>query len=347
MSKFVKIAGLGFALLLALFISASSANATRYDIQGLVFMDNNLNGIWDVGESGYDGQWQWVENEEMFRYVGATVTILTPAYDEYEVETMGYRDLEEHEQVFCTQQDLFLEDDELNPNPVRPCAGTWGFPVSVEDTYMQITLTPPDGYYVTSSNPQFCVTGDSHWMDFGLAPIAESESSAGETVTDEAEAAAAAEAPFHMTVEAKDVVPGLVFIDTNLDGVWQPGEAGYGGQFMWDADKELNRYVGATVTFISPAYDDYEIETMGYRELEEHETVACTQQDVVVDGELNPNPVRPCSGTFALSHAGEDVYWEVWLTVPQGYYLTTANPQYYITGTGQMPVDFGIAPITD
>jgi hypothetical protein len=66
-----------------------------------------------------------------------------------------------------------------------------------------------------------------------------------------------------------------------MDPAWirwrQPGEAGYGGQFMWDADKELTRYVGATITYISPTYDEYKIETIGYRELEKFETVACTQ----------------------------------------------------------------------
>lgn len=344
MSKYKKLALFGLVLLMALFFSAANVSATRHDIQGLVFMDDNLNGVWDEGEEGYNGEWLWVEDEATFRYVGATVNILTPAYDEYEVETMGYRELEENEIVICTQQDLVMEDGSLNPNPVRPCAGTWGLPVSADDTYLEVNVTPPEGYYITSSNPQYCVTGEKEWMDFGLAPIAAAGAASEAVAGEEAEAV---ETAFHMTVEGTGFVPGLVFIDDNLNGVWDVGEAGYGGAFVWDEDHEMMRYVGATVTFISPAYDEYEVETRGYRELEEFETATCAQQDLVVNGDINPNPVRPCSGTFGLTHAGDDVRWEVVLTVPEGYTLTSENPQYYTTGSGQMPVDFGIAPETD
>ena len=349
MSKFVKITWLSFALLFALLIiSTNSANATRHDVQGLVYIDENLNGVWDVGEPGYGGEWQWVEDIEMFRYVGATVTVLTPAYDEFELETMGYRELEEHETVACTQQDMVLEDGELNPNPVRPCAGTWGIPITAEDTYLEITLTPPDGYYVTSTNPHFHTTGDAGWIDFGIAPLTDMESDTGEDAVTETEEASTSDPVYQMTIEGTGFVPGLVFIDTNLDGIWQPGEAGYGGELLWDENIEMTRYMGAIVTLISPAYDEYELETVGYRELEEHETAACTQQDLVLeDGEINPNPVRPCSGTFGLSHAGDDVYWVVELAAPAGYYVTSANPQFYTTGSGQLPVDFGIAPLAD
>jgi len=340
MSKLKKFALFGLIILVALFISAASASATRHDVQGLVFMDDNLNGVWDVGEAGYDGEWQWVDNEEVFRYVGATVNIYTPAYDRLEVETMGHRDLEEGETVMCTQQDMMLDEDTVNPNPVRPCAGTWGIPINADDTYLVIEVTPPEGYYVTSSNPQSCVTGERGWMDFGIAPI---EELAAEE-TEEAEAVASS---FHMTVEG-DFIPGLVFIDDNLNGVWDVGEAGYGGELIWDEKNEMTRYVGATVTFISPAYDEYTVETMGYRELEGDETIICTQQDLMLDKDtLNPNPVRPCLGTFGLTQAGDDVRWEVVLTVPAGYTLTSENPQFYTSGSGQMPVDFGITPVTD
>jgi hypothetical protein len=342
-----KFALFGFVLLVALFASAASVNATRHDVQGLVFMEDNLNGVWDVGEAGYNGEWQWIEDDGAFRFVGATVTILTPAYDEFEVETLGYREFEEGEDVFCTQQDLVMEDGELNSNPVRPCAGTWGIPVSADDTYLQISITPPEGYTVTSSNPQYCVTGDDEWMDFGIAPMAGFEAEALESVAAVAEEAVAVAPSFHMTVEGTGFVPGLVFMDDNLNGVWDVGEAGYGGELLWDEGNEIMRYVGATITFISPAYDKYTVEAMGYRELEEGETMACAQQDLVIDGEINASPVRPCSGTFGLTHAGDDVRWEVVLTVPKGYTLTTENPQYYTTGSGQMPVDFGIAPVTD
>lgn len=345
MSKMVR--WLAFlALLLMVFALAGNVNqasAFRYDVQGLVFMDDNLNGIWDVGESGYDGVWMYDEDLKVHRNVGATIMVITPAYDEFELETNSERALEEHETVTCTQQDLVLADGDVNHNAQRPCSGTWAFPVNSRDTYLSIELEAPAGYMITSGNPQFCATGEEEWMDFGLAPIA----AAAELETAEAvdEAVAAVEPAYEMEVTGNGYVSGLVFIDDNEDGVWQPGEAGYGGEYAYDDESKMMRYMGAVITLISPAYDDYDVESMGYRELDEHESVACSQQDLVIDGELNPNPLRPCSGTFGMSHAGDDVRWEVSVAVPDGYKLTSANPQYYTTGSGQMPVDFGIAPV--
>ena len=348
MSKFKMFVLVALALLMVLFIGATNVSATRHDVQGLVFIDDNLNGVWDVGEEGYSGEYQWVEDEEVFRYVGATVTVLTPAYDEIEVESLGFRELGKGEGIACTQQDMMMEDEEtVNSNAVRPCLGTWGVPLTANETYMQITVTPPEGYFLTSTNPQFCVTGEEEreWMDFGIAPM-EKATEATEAADAAAVEEAAAVAPaFHMEVAANGFVPGLVYIDKNENGLWDVGEAGYGGQMGYDEENEVDRYIGATVTFISPAYDEFAVESMGYRELEENETVICSQQDLVFDGEIMANPVRPCEGTFGLTHAGDDVRWEVVLTVPKGYVLTSASPQYYTTGTGQMPVDFGIAPV--
>ncbi len=344
MSKFKMFALVALALLMVLFIGATNVSATRHDVQGLVFIDDNLNGVWDVGEEGYGGHYEWVPDEDVFRYVGATVTLLTPAYDEFEVESLGFRELGKGEGIACTQQDYLMEDGEtVNSNAVRPCLGTFGFPLTANETYMQITVTPPEGYKLTSTNPQTCVTGEAEreWMDFGIAPIAEAAEAADAAA---AEAAAEAAPAFHMEVSANGFVPGLVYIDGNGNGVWDVGEAGYGGQMGYDAENEVDRYIGATVTFISPAYDEFTVESMGHRELDEGETVICSQQDLVFDGEIMANPVRPCEGTFGLTHAGEDVRWEVVLSVPAGYTLTTANPQYYTTGSGQMPVDFGIVP---
>jgi hypothetical protein len=340
-----------FALaIVALFIVATTnVTATRHDVLGLVFIDDNLNGVWDVGEAGYDGEWQWVEDEGAARYVGATVTIITPAYDEFEVETNPLREAKEGEEIICTQQDLVLNDDEINPNPVRPCSGTWGLPLSADETFLEIRIAV-EGYMVTSPNPQYYLTGtDTDCVDFGIAPLTDSAKSIGGPVVDveETETAVVTPATYSTVVEVTGFVPGLVFIDDNEDGIWQLSEAGYGGEWQWVEDEEMSRYVGATITLISPAYDEFEVETMPYRELEENEEVACTQQDLLLeDGELNPNPVRPCSGAWGLSHAGDDVRWEVWLTAPDGYRLTSANPQYYVTGSGQMPLDFGITPIS-
>ncbi|MEZ4519067.1 MAG: hypothetical protein R3C44_20370 [Chloroflexota bacterium] len=358
------------AMLIVPLIMAMNVSAMHYDVQGVVYIDENLNGVWDVGEPGYDGEWQWVEDEEVYRYVGATVTVTTPAYDEITVESSPARELGEDETIACTQQDLVLDDGEINPNPVRPCSGTWGLSVTSDDTYLSIALTAPDGYMVTSANPQTFLTGtDTNWVDFGIAPIgatAEDTADSTTTTTSTEETAATATTvstvsadtsdsttttaafTYSMVVEGTGFIPGLVFIDSNENGVWDVGEAGYGGTWEWVEDEEVNRYVGATITFVSPAYDAFAVESSPYRELGEDETITCTQQDLVLaDGEINPTPVRPCSGVFGLSHAGDDVTWEVWLTVPDGYRLTSANPQTYVTGSGEMPIDFGIVPIAE
>jgi hypothetical protein len=324
----------------------------KSDVQGLVFIDDNRNGVWDPDEAGYGGEMQWDAVIEMDRYVGTTVTIITPAYDEFAVETSPYRAPEEWETVVCTQQDLLI-DGEINPNPIRPCSGTWGLPVVANETYLEIWVTAPEGYYITSQNPQYFLTGtDESWVDFGIAPIAAGEggiggpvTSDGEDVVDHTPLDETAVAPTTWTMDVVgNVVPGLVFIDSNGDGVWQPGEPGYGGELTWIEDEGVLKYVGATVTLISPAYDEFVLTSAGYVAPEEDETITCTQQDLVIGGEINSNPVRPCDGTWGLSHAGEDVFWEVRLTVPDGYALTSANPQYYNTGSGQLPLDFGIVP---
>lgn len=346
MSKFKNWTILAVIVLLVLAVNAANVEAGAYDMQGLVYIDTNLNGTWEPGEPGYDGVWQWVADEELFRYVGATVTVITPAYDEYELETAGYKEPDEGKDVACTRQDLVLADDVINPNPMRPCSGTWGLPVSVEDVFMVVELTVPEGYYATSETRLTCYTGEDAWMDFGIAPLADGEGGmGGQTSIAVQEETAVSEPVFQMEVTGTGFVPGLVFIDDNLDGVWQPGEAGYGGALSWIEDEGVTRYVGATITLISPAYDEWDLTSAGYREPKEGTTVACTQQDLIIDGEFNPHPMRPCSGTWGMGHAGDDVRWEVWLTAPDGYTITSSNPQYYVTGSGQMPVDFGITPI--
>ena len=153
MSKYVRLTL--FLLLVAMLVvgSVATVSATRHDIQGLVFIDDNLNGVWDEGEAGYEGVMQWDEDLDVMRYVGATVTVLTPAYEEYEVETLGFRELEENEAVVCTQQDLVMSDGDLNPNPVRPCFGTYGLPLTADDTYLEISLQAAPATSAPRINP--------------------------------------------------------------------------------------------------------------------------------------------------------------------------------------------------
>jgi hypothetical protein len=106
------------------------------------------------------------------------------------------------------------------------------------------------------------------------------------------------------------------------------------------------------ITLMQPGSDPDDaivLESAGYREPEDHETAAnvCTKQDYEVDNDVgvNLNALRPCMGTWGLVGAGDEVTWGVWVTPPDGYVLTSPNPQYYPTGSGRPPLDFGIKPI--
>ncbi|MCA9923222.1 MAG: hypothetical protein KC419_00050 [Anaerolineales bacterium] len=316
-------------LLLALLVGVTTASAAmKCNVQGLVFVDTNENGVWDVGEAGYGGELIWDEDQEVMRYAGTEVTIITPAYDEFELETAGYRELEEDETDPCCHQDYVI-DGEINAAPQRPCSGTFGLPSVVDDVRLEIWVTAPAGYRLTSPNPQYVTTGpDMVPVDFGIAPVG--DAIGGPIVPEAVVLPEPVMVPLPYVVEGTGFVPGLVFVDSNENGVWEYGEAGFGG---------------ATITLISPAYDEFELLSAGYRDLDEDETVACSQQDTANDGEINPMQVRPCAGTWGLTHAGDDIRWEVWLTVPAGYTVTSPNPQYFTTGETTMPVDFGIAPV--
>ena len=147
---------------------------------------------------------------------------------------------------------------------------------------------------------------------------------------------------------APDNVYGLVFLDEDGDGVWDVGESGYDGEMTWLEDEEVWRNIGATITIITPAYDEYVLTSAGARAADyDGETAVCSYQDTVVDDELNESPVRPCSGTWGLSGVSEGVSYEVWLTAPDGYTVTSQNPQVFTTGSGQAALDFGIAPVAD
>lgn len=89
MKKNKKIITLTAAILLLSLGVGSAFAAVQYTshVTGLVFIDTNQNGVWDAGEEGYGGELQWVEDEGVTRYVGTTVTVMTPAYDEYDLET--------------------------------------------------------------------------------------------------------------------------------------------------------------------------------------------------------------------------------------------------------------------
>jgi hypothetical protein len=151
-------------------------------------------------------------------------------------------------------------------------------------------------------------------------------------------------------------VYGLVFIDSNMNGVWDQGEQGYSGEWTqyWEGDEYIERYIGATITLSG---DDgataFTLESAGYREPNEDEVAVCTYQDFVVsdgddedeDPDINSSPVRPCAGTWGMIGGENGTVWKVWVTAPEGYVVTSANPQVYVAGSGEPALDFGIAPI--
>lgn len=153
---------------------------------------------------------------------------------------------------------------------------------------------------------------------------------------------------------SNNTVNGLVFVDSNMNGVWDTGEEGYKGEWVeyWEDNALVERYIGATVS-LSP--DDgvtaYTLESAGYRALTEDEiadglTDVCTYQDyTTADGDINASPTRPCEGTWGFPQAGETgLVWKVWVTAPEGYVVTSQNPQTYVAGSGADPLNFGIAP---
>lgn len=337
-------------ILLLVMVSAASAE-TCQTVQGLVFIDDNLNGVWDEGEAGYGGEMQTVEEDDGWmheEYVGATVTIYTPAYDEFVLTSAGYSELGEDEEYLCCHQDAMLDEDEANPNQVRPCTGTWGLPGIPNDIRLEVWVTPPEGYVLTSENPQYFITGeDTEPLDFGLAPVATAKDISDAKAAEE-EVEETAPAAYSFSPEGTGFVHGLVFIDDNENGVWDLDEAGYGGQMQLVEEDDgwmHEEYVGATVTLISPAYDEFEVTSAPFKEPDEDKDTLCTVQDFGSEDNMNENPVRPCVGTWGITNAGDDVYWVVELTVPDGYRLTSANPQSYTTGSGDPFVDFGIVPI--
>lgn len=150
---------------------------------------------------------------------------------------------------------------------------------------------------------------------------------------------------------------GLVFIDSDLDGVWDADEEGYSGEWQeyWEDDELIQRYVGTTVTLTAGDEDNpIVLETAGSRILNEDEVDLCTYQDYLVeDGadeddamDVNLSPARPCTGSWGLRPAGDNgTVWKVTVTAPEGYVLTTSATQYVtVDSSGVAPVDIGIAP---
>ena len=188
MSKWFKITGMATVAAILLLSAVGTVFAgSNNTVGGLVFIDSNMNGVWDAGEEGYKGEWveYWEDDELIQRYVGATVT-LSPdnGATTYTLESAGYVSLTEDEIAdgitdVCTYQDLTTADGEdddtdpdINASPARPCEGTWGFPQAGESGLVwTVWVTAPEGYVVTSQNPQAYVAGSGNLLNFGIAPV--------------------------------------------------------------------------------------------------------------------------------------------------------------------------------
>lgn len=119
---------------------------------------------------------------------------------------------------------------------------------------------------------------------------------------------------------------GVVFVDANMNGVWDVGEMG-----MPNATVEFESAGGeTTIELMSAPVSD---------ELNPNDPNVCDY--------LNPDAPTPCPGTFGLIPAGDTAYWwKVSVKVPAGYYATTAAEQWVQPqpiGSEEV-VFFGIAP---
>ncbi len=184
MSRALKLVGILAVVVVTLFGTTMVFAQEDTHVFGSVFVDANMNGVWDPGEEGYIGEWkEWWDADEgvnMKAYVGTTVTLNPGDTDEIiTLTTAGGRGLNEGEQDLCTYMDRVIadgpdEDEELdiNPSPLRPCNGTFGLrPAGPKEMIWEVTLTPPAGYSVTSANPQYVeIADDTPVVEFGIAP---------------------------------------------------------------------------------------------------------------------------------------------------------------------------------
>jgi len=119
---------------------------------------------------------------------------------------------------------------------------------------------------------------------------------------------------------------GLVFFDTNLNGVWDPGERG-----APDVTVNLESADGLTDVQLASA--------PSFNPLLPEEDNVCDY--------LDPDAPTPCPGTWGLRPAGEPGWWwTVSVVPPSGYVVTSQNPQMVqVTAEGETGVvHFGLAP---
>lgn len=173
---------IGSLLLVLIGVSAASASEPGY-ITGLVFIDENEDGVWNAGEPGYGGEYTVREDDDenwIWAYYGTEITFTPaggdPVEDGYMLETAGITEPDEDGNDLCSAQSY--EDSLDNDVPVRPCEGTFGFIVFSFDpdgnAYWDIALTVPEGYRATTPttiNGLGVSSASGSSIDFGIVPI--------------------------------------------------------------------------------------------------------------------------------------------------------------------------------
>ncbi len=118
---------------------------------------------------------------------------------------------------------------------------------------------------------------------------------------------------------------GIVFYDTNGNGVWDPGERGAPNVMVRLTSPDGEHVIEL---FSAPLLD----------ELEEGQPVECDPLTALT----------PCAGTWGLIPAGgEGAWWEVMVVPPAGATVTSPNPQMVQAQPegSEMIVHFGILPV--
>ena len=172
----VRVAAIAAMLLVATIAISSTVlgSQTKDYINGVVFMDDNANGKWDVGEEGYkgkygvyedvNGNWSWGHKGTMIKFSGVGGGPAEPTY----LETAGYRMPDEDGNELCSLQ-----------GENRPCEGTFGFISFADYVTWDATVMVPEGYKLTTPGTQRFTTGmHVPILEFGIerayqAPLVE------------------------------------------------------------------------------------------------------------------------------------------------------------------------------
>ncbi len=179
LGKWLAVVGLlGLAIVVLVMVLPAAALGEKDFIGGLVYIDTNLNGKWDVGEPGYGGYEGAIKEVDGWvnRYIGTTVTftgIGSGPKDPLVLESAPYREPEKHEKegLTCTPQDFKQALDE-NREAVRPCEGTFGMISYADDVTWEVSIEVPEGYELTSDPVLRFMTGESvPFCDFGITPV--------------------------------------------------------------------------------------------------------------------------------------------------------------------------------